>query len=305
MTHHTFSSPRFVCRPASPRDTTDVKEFSKFTWEGHDYVQYVWDEWLADPEGLLAVAEFAGHAIGLAKITLLAPGQWWLEGFRVDPKFQGRKIGSHLHAYIEDWWLEHGDGIARLMTSSQRAQVHHLSEKFGYTKTGEVAGFLASPLIEPTGAFQLLQENEIPEALQFAERSPSLQLNNGLIDLGWRFVMPNPTTFQNLVKEKLAWWWRKREGLLLAWEDEGETPEDERLLAIGLLACQVEMLPEFLHDIRRLAGPFGYDRAFWIAPLRDELPSILNEAGYKREWDHPGFIYEKHHPLSDTVPLRP
>jgi GNAT superfamily N-acetyltransferase len=302
---HPFASPVLVCRPALPRDTADVKEFTKFIWNGHDYVQYIWGEWLADPEGILVVAEYAGHAVGLAKITLLAPGQWWLEGFRVDPKFQGRKIGSHLHAYIEDWWLEHGDGIARLMTSSQRVQVQHLCEKLGYTRTGEVAGFLAPPLIEPTDAFRLLQENEFQEAVEFAENSPSLRLNNGLIDLGWRFVTPNPDTFQELARKKLAWWWRGREGLLLAWEDEGETPEDERLLAIGLPACQVDVLPEFLLDIRRLVAQTGYAKVFWIAPIRAELTVLLKEAGYTRDWENAGYIYEKQHTLSGTSPSRP
>ncbi len=296
MKPDTFSSPRVVCRPALPRDTTDVIEFCKFIWEGHDYVQYAWNDWLADPQGILAVAEYSGHAVGLAKMTLLALGQWWLEGFRVALGFQGLKIGSHIHAYLEEWWLEHGDGIARLMTSSQRVQVQHLCEKFGYTKTGEVAGFLAPPLTESTETFQLLQENEITEAVQFVESSASLLLSNGLIDLGWRFVTPNPDTFQELVRQKLAWWWRGREGLLLAWEDEGESPGDEQLLAIGLPACQMDALPEFLLDIRRLVAQLGYDNVYWIAPLRDELMEILNETGFERKWENAGYMYEKQHP---------
>jgi len=299
-----FFSPVVVCRPALPRDTADVKEFSKFTWEGHDYVQYVWDEWLADPEGILAVAEYAGQAVGLAKVTLLAPGQWWLEGFRVDKKFQGQKISSHIHKYVDEWWLAHGDGIARLMTSSQRVQVHHLCEKFGYAKTGEVAGFIASPLDEPTDAFQPLGENQVAEAVQFAEASPSLQLSNGLIDLGWRFVTPNPVTFRERVQKKLAWWWRGRAGLLLAWEDEGETPEDEQLLAIGLPACQIDTLSELLLDVRRLISQTEYARVFWIAPLRDELTVILKEAGYEQDWEHAGYVYEKQHTLSGTGAAR-
>ena len=300
MKLNTFSSPRVVCRPALPRDTADVLEFTKFIWEGHDYVQYAWNGWLADPQGILAVAEYAGHAVGLAKMTLLSPGQWWLEGFRVDTKFQGQKIGSHIHAYLDEWWLEHGNGIARLMTSSQRVQVHHLCEKFGYAKTAEVAGFLAPPLAESTETFRLLQENEIPAAVHYVESSSSSLLCNGLIDLGWRFVTPNPDTFRELVKEKLAWWWREREGLLLAWEDKGETPEDERLMAIGLPACQLEALTEFLLDVRRLAMQLGHDNVYWIAHLRDELMEVLNKAGFERKWENAGYIYEKRHTLSGT-----
>ena len=101
----------------------------------------MWQEWLDDPQGLLATAQYGLHAVGIAKVTHLSPGQWWLEGLRVDPKFQGLKIGSHLHEYMDRWWLRHGDGIIRLMTSSERVQVHHLCERTGYTKIGEVADY--------------------------------------------------------------------------------------------------------------------------------------------------------------------
>lgn len=299
-----FSSPVVVCRPALPCDTADVKEFCKFTWDGHDYVQYAWDSWLADPEGILAVAEYAGHAIALAKVTLLAPGQWWLEGFRVDPKFQGQKIGSHIHNYVDTWWLEHGGGVVRLMAGSQRVQVHHLCEKFGYNKIGEVAGFVASPLDESLDSFQLMHEDEILEAIKYAESSSTISLGDSLIDLGWRFVTPNPTTFRELIKEKLAWWWRGREGLLLAWVDEGEPSEEDRLLAIGLTVCQTDMLPEFLMDVRKMAAQLGYDQAFWIVPQQENVETILRQTGFERLWDRNVFVYEKRHPLSGTGPTR-
>ena len=76
----TFSSPVVVCRPALASDRADVFEFTKFIWEGRDYIRYVWDEWFHDPEGLLAVAEYGGQCVGLAKISLSAPGQWWFQG---------------------------------------------------------------------------------------------------------------------------------------------------------------------------------------------------------------------------------
>lgn len=293
-----FSSPRVVCRPALPCDTSHVKEFCKFIWDGHDYVQYAWDDWLLDPHGLLAVAEYAGRAVGLAKATLLSPGQWWLEGFRVDPKFQGLKIGTHLHKYMDAWWQQHGDGVLRLMTNSQRVQVHHLCKNSSYSKIKEALGFLASPLTESTKAFQLLQEDDISEALQNIGINFSLGLSGNLVDLGWRFVAPDPFNLQELIKGELAWWWRTREGLLLAWKNEGKFSGDECLLAIGLPACRIEALLDFLLDVRRLAAQLGLEQVFWIAPMRDELATILEMAGFKRDWEHTGYIYEKKHPFN-------
>ena len=138
-----FSSPRVICRPALPSDAADVLEFTKFIWDGHDYIKYVWQDWLADPHGLLVVAQYGRHAVGLGKITLLAPGQWWLEGVRVDPNYQGLKIGSHVMEYMDQWLLENGHGDVRYMTSSERFQMHHLGGRLGYTKLGEVRSYKA------------------------------------------------------------------------------------------------------------------------------------------------------------------
>jgi GNAT superfamily N-acetyltransferase len=187
---HTFSNPVVVCRPALPSDKTDVLEFTKFIWDGRDYVKYVWDEWLADPQGMLAVAQYGRQCVGLGKISLSAPGQWWLQGLRVDPKFQGMKISSHIQRYLDEWWLEHGDGVVRLMTSSKRPKVHHLSEKFGFTKTLEVKEFEANSLDEPCETFQPLQKNEISSALQMVFGSPVLALGRGLFDRGWDALQP-------------------------------------------------------------------------------------------------------------------
>jgi len=133
-----FSAPVVVIRPALPRDKMDVAEFTKFIWDGHDYVGEVFPHWLEDPHGQLFAAEYAGRCVGTGKVTYIAPGQWWLEGFRVDPKYQGMKIGSQIDARCNEWWNEHGDGTLRLLTSSKRVQVHHLSEERGFVKVGEV-----------------------------------------------------------------------------------------------------------------------------------------------------------------------
>lgn len=187
-----FSSPQVVCRPALPSDRADVLEFTKLIWEGHDYIRFVWDDWLADPRGLPAVAEYAGHAVALGKATHIAEHQWWLEGLRVDPKFQGRKISSHMFEYLDDWWQQHGVGECRLMTSSERVQVHHLCARLGWEKIGEVRAYKASPLATRAGEghrFRGVDSAEIADAVEFA--SINLDYCAGLVDLGWQFAVPD------------------------------------------------------------------------------------------------------------------
>ena len=180
-----YSDARLVCRPALSSDTGNVLEFTKLIWDGGDYIKYVWRDWLHDPCGVLAIAQYGSRAVGMAKVTFLSTGQWWLEGLRVDPAFQGLKIASYLHEYTNAWWLENGDGVVRLMTSSERVQVHHLCERTGYARVGEVIAYRIATAPQPvpstdTGsvrghgqpavpaAFQAVPQDQVGAALAFA-----------------------------------------------------------------------------------------------------------------------------------------
>ncbi len=287
-TDNSYSAPRVVCRPALPRDKAEVLEFTKFIWDGHDYIKYVWDDWLADPSGLLAVAEYGGRAVGLAKITALAVDQWWFEGFRVDPKFQGLKIGSHLHEYIDAWWLAHCKGAVRLMTSSQRVQVHHLCDRMGYSKIGEVYRYYAPVSPGRDHGFAALSPAESDRAMGFVRSNPGP--SRGLIDLSWRLAALDKDLLEQAIQRGQAFWWRGDQGLLLHWEDEDE---GERILGIGLPVCGQGRLAELLEDVRRLAAQQGYSSVSWMSPASDEVKAALQEAGYVTDWDGSAYLYEK------------
>ena len=292
----TFSSPRVVCRPAIARDQADVIEFCKGIWNGHDYVPNAWHHWFIHPNGMFATAEYEGHAIGCSKVTLLAEGQWWLEGFRIDPSHQGKKVGSHLHNYVMDWWDERGDGILRLMTSSKNQHVHHLCEKTGYVKTFECCGYESSPIDEPVETISPV--TDVQEALTFAHASASLQLTGGRIDLGWRTAALTESVIRNFSDEKSDFvhtfhWWRDKQGLFSTWEDE---EDGTRTLVIGALACRLEDMPSLLMDIRRLAAERKCHELFQITFDLPQLVSGLEAAGFVKFWEHNTFIFEKKHP---------
>ena len=281
-----FSSPIVTIRPALPRDKADVAEFTKFIWDGHDYVGEVFPRWLEDPHGQLLAAEYAGHCVGTAKVSLIAPGQWWLEGFRVDPNFQDRKIGSQLDAACNEWWDAHGDGALRFLTSSQRTKVHHLSEARGFVKLGEVLGYEAEPLAESTDAFTPLKPEEADEAVTFCQRVAP----NQWMGMGWKFAAPNPVSLREAADEGLAFWWRGRAGFLSAWEDDDERGNS---LTVGLEACESGDRVEMLRDFRRLASERGMVVAGWMNVMNGETLQVLERAGYQRKWENAGYLYER------------
>ena len=320
----TFSAPQVVCRPALLRDHVDAAEFCKGIWEGGDYVPDVWPDWFNDPNGCLVTAEYKGHAIGCAKLSLIDEGQWWLEGVRVDPVQQGLKVGSKMHHYLTDWWAEHGDGTLRLLT--ENPAIVHLCERTGCVKTQELRGYRAPPINESTDNFS--PATDTSEAATFTLQSETIKLTNGLVDFGWRIGIPNRHIFEkysgskadspalpgmicqaNHVRGKCAphlsltgpcqggasvvhtfYWWKDKRGLFSAWEDEAQ---DKRQLFLGVLACRLKETSSLLMDLRRFTARKKFDRVFLLAFLKPALLTQLEQAGFSTSWENYLRLFER------------
>lgn len=289
-----------ILRRARQSDTADMLELTKNIWEGDDYVPHVWEGWLADSQGLLVVAEYEGRVLGLAHLARLSSEDWWMEGMRVHPEFEGRGIASQLHEYLTSYWLRHGSGTVRLSTASFRQNVHHLCEKQSFHKILEISFFITPALSEPLpeAAFTGIIEADLVPALDFIQHSPILKLSAGMLDLGWRMAPPREVYLADTIKAGRAWWWRGREGLLSTWDDEDQ--EEPPIPYVQCLACSPDRLAECLQDFRRLAGSLGRKQAGWMAPLHPELLPILAQTGFERDWDEAMFLYARSHPTANV-----
>jgi len=287
-------------RPARASDTADMLEVTQKIWEGHDYVPQEWAEWLADPHGVVLVAEHEGRVIGLGRLGLIQAEDWWLQGLRVHPDFEGRGVATQITEALVQAWQAQGSGVARLMTSTERLAVHHLCERLGFEKIGEYTVFVAPAAIEndpqiPPSApeFKLLSAGETEAAATFAQQSPTLALANGLMDLGWQWAPPRPVYFRQASERGQAWWWRGGQGLIAIYIDEDDEDIEPPRPFLELAACEMEQLTRLLMDYRRLAASLGYQKAGWNAALHPDLLPILNTAGFQRDWEHALFVYSK------------
>lgn len=292
-----FTEPVVVIRPALPADKPAVLEFCKGIWGGEDYIPHVWDEWMDDPDVNMFVAQYAAHAVGLACLTRLGPGQWWLEGLRVDPAHQGKKIASRLHEWLVETWLAQGEGVIRLWTSAERVKVHHLCQRLGFIHTQSRSTFTAPPLVDdaPDPFTPLTAPTEIPAAADFIQKCGGLALAGGLIDLGWRMADPSEATLRRL----LDWthgrilWWHGTCGVLCLWEDQDE---EGIYPMLTLPACAPADLPALLRDARRYTARVGAHKIAWNTALQPDLLVILEQARFAREWNGSNFQFERVHP---------
>jgi GNAT superfamily N-acetyltransferase len=278
-----------VCRPALAKDTEEVMELSSHIWDGGDYIPQVWEEWLADPNGLLGVAESRGRVVGVFKLTKFQEQEWYLEGLRVHPDFQGKGIAAHIHEYVVATWRRMGSGIIRLTTGSYNVKVHHLCEQTGFRRIAEFIPYRASSLQEETHNFTELRIVEALKAMEFVLGSQTHALSSGLINLGWVYAEPQIKHIQDAVQYKHAWWWKDGLGFISIWEDD---EDGDHQPGIELLACQMCDLSELLADYRRLMYKIGYKTAGWTVPNQPEVLSLVEKSDFQRSWDVSLYIYE-------------
>ncbi len=278
-----------VCRPALQKDTDAVMELSSHIWEGHDYIPHVWEEWLADPDGLLGVAEVCGRIAGVFKLAKFQEEEWYLEGLRVHPDFRDRGVASHIHNYVVDTWRRMGSGIIRLVTASFNVKVHRMCENGGFRRINEFIPNGAKSLGDRTPDFTEVTIDEAEEALEYIIHSPSHALSSGLINLEWVFADPQLKHIRGVIGEGQAWWWKGRKGFISIWVDD---EDGEYYPGIQLIGCSLDDLQELLIDYRRLMAVKGYKTAGWVVPNRPEAITSATNAGFERNWENSMYIYE-------------
>lgn len=295
--------PRLVCRPALPKDTADILELTSKIWNGHDYVPLVWQDWLADPQGLLVVAEFGTHLVGMGKLTRLNQENWWLEGLRVHPEFEGRGIATHLQEYLVATWERIGSGAVRLATSSQRIPVHRICRRTGFEQVAEITAFEAPATTENRVAppeskeksldesFTPLRETDFEPAWKSATSNPLYDYWAGFIDLGWQWMPLERDILAQKIQAGQAYCWRGLKGLIVLGEDDDDS--GQKFAVLQYVSCPVELLKELLHDFRSLAGRLGYEKASWIAPVQPVIETSLAQAGFERAWEISLYLFEK------------
>jgi ribosomal protein S18 acetylase RimI-like enzyme len=297
-----FDFNEVVCRPALKMDTDQVMELCSHIWDGGDYIPIVWDEWLADPEGLLGVAELNGRVVGVFKLTRFQENEWYLEGLRVHPEVQGKGIAAHIHNYVVETWRKMGGGRVRLVTHSENVKVQHMCEQGGFKRIAEFIPYRADSLQGGTSGFTRVGTGEAQIALDFISHSQTQELSASLVNLEWVYAELQLKYIHQAITDELAWWWHGGLGFLSYWVEE---EEEDRQPGIQLIGCRINDLADLLVDYRRLMGTLGYSSAGWVAPNHPVVIDCLNQAGFNRSWDKSLYVYELRSPLSHRAYQKP
>lgn len=307
-----------IIRPARPEDLGAAERICAKTWDWGDYIPEVWDEWLDDPQGHLAVAELAGQIIALGRLRLLPGGQAWLEGMRVDPGYRRQGIAWDFFHYKLAYAQAHGARVARLGTSDQNQPVHRMMERAGMERVGRYEMLSAPAQAAEPGTTSLipLTPQHAGQVRTFLQQSPVLAAAQGLYCLDWAWQALSEARAVDLMAEgRIAGQWG-RGGNLAALAVMEREPDEERLW-VGfadagppagpggriLAGADPEALQAWAEALRGEAHRQGLNSA--VAMLADLPPlrEAFRAAGYgPAEWQGELWIYEM--PLEPSLAAR-
>jgi len=269
------------------------------TWEWGDYIPEVWDNWLADEQGLPIVGELEGRVVALSRFRFQAPNQIWLEGMRVDPEYRRRGIGRQFLDHSIAFARERGARVVRLSTSYHNVAAHTLTTQAGMAQIGSYQLRSADPLSSaPEPAFPSAEHADRVHA--FLNHSPLLAYAHGLYSVDWAWQELSPTRVDQLLETGQFTARLAADGRLAALAVLDPQPED-RELWIGFIDGEAAAVTELATAIRGHAAGLGTEKVQMLVSDIGWLRGALSEAGFgPGEWEGELWVYERW--LSEDAP---
>ena len=279
-------------RPARPDDHRAMERICAHTWEWGDYIPEVWDQWLADEQGLPIVGELEGRVVALSRIRFQALDQIWLEGMRVDPEYRRRGIGRQFLDHSIAFARERGARVVRLSTSYHNVAVHTLTAQAGMVRVGSYQLRSADPLPNaPDPAFLSAEHADLVRA--FLNDSPLLAHAHGLYSVDWAWQELSPPRVDQLLKAGQFAARLTPDGRLAALATLHPQPEDGELW-IGFIDGEAAAISELATAVRGYAAQLGVEKVLMMISDIGWLRGALSAPGYgPGEWEGELWVFER------------
>jgi GNAT superfamily N-acetyltransferase len=164
-------------RKVGTQDKKAILEISRYTWGGYDYLPFVIDEWLGDPDSHVYGVEVGTRLAALASIRVVDGGRTgWMEGLRVHRHFRRRRYAHALTRALLEKARDLGVIRLRYTTSTENEASLKLAEKYGFARAFEMSVFWRPvPRTRVAGAARPVPRISTPlEVYAMTEANPDL-----------------------------------------------------------------------------------------------------------------------------------
>jgi GNAT superfamily N-acetyltransferase len=285
-------SGELILRPARPDDRPAMEGVCAQTFDWGDYIPSVWDDWLADEQGLVLVGEQGGSVVALSKITLQTRGQVWLGGMRVHPDHRRRGIAARFLDYSLDYARQRGAPVVRLGTSQRNTPVQRMMARAGMTRVGSYVLWTAEPL-PGSVSLSFLSSQHSAQARAFLADSPVLAHTRGLHSFHWEWQELSAEHIAPCLQESQIAARFAADGSLAALALIRFDPDDETLW-IGFVDGQPTAVTTLAVAIRSHATQLAAQKVQIMLPDLLWLRDAFRAAGYDfGDWEGELWIFER------------
>jgi RimJ/RimL family protein N-acetyltransferase len=279
---------KLVVRRARPEDRHAILEMSKGIWGGNDYLPSIWDRWIADREGALLTVTLNGKPVGCSKITLLSPGEVWLEGLRLHPDLHGRGLSNQIHDATFREALRLKARSVRYSTWIGNEASRHIAETHGFWMVAQTSWMWGEARRRRLRSRRATPE-DFEGLLGFVKGSECFATTSGLMGVGWKFAELKKRRLRRLVSDGLALIYPGQGPIeAAALLDVGQIDDD---MCLGFVDGSDEQIALLARDALSVGARAGRDEVSAMLP-EGRISGIVLRSGFDREIPMQGVVYE-------------
>ncbi|MDE1853829.1 MAG: GNAT family N-acetyltransferase [Thaumarchaeota archaeon] len=265
-------------RPARPSDKEPLMSFIRNVWGGHDYIPFVWEDWLKSDRGRMFVVEVGGVPVGMNRVQFLEDGSAWFEGVRVHPDFRGKGLASMLGENSMRVAKERGIRVYRLTSGSKNRLAHRQITRIEFNEVARFSVYEPENRdLKPRGKARRVTIEEVEEARRIIEGSKEFRLGTGVFWHNFAAASLSKGVIEKLVEEGSVW--RLGEALAVVRMGKEGAPAWEEVCFVGGRAADAMKL------VKSLVGRSRRAKERWVfVPQRSPLIHHLRRSGFKRNY---------------------
>lgn len=270
-------------RRVSQDDKERVLEISSKIWDGNDFIQYVFDDWVNDTEGEFTLGEKDGITVGFAKYTRQSDSEAWLEGIRVDEKYSGQGFGKAITRYHLTRAKAEGIEVVRLSAYVGSKESIRIAEGLGFKKDGCFtigSKELNKSPEKPAAAANIVSILSTATAWDLITRGNAYYMSNGYVSYGWTFRKLTYELADQLVKENCVYG-VLRDGKVDSVMVLTEDSHKDGGLNIGFIDGDMASMKQLVDFAELQACKRGMEYYEIMAPMDERLINVMELSGFQ------------------------
>jgi len=249
-------------RKAKKSDKGKILSFCQHTFRWGDYIDRVWDKWLAK-KNLLAI-EQNGKAIGICNAGI-SQNQVWIEGIRINPDFRRRGYASKLVIASERLAKRKKLGISRMIIADNNKRSLSMAKKLGYHIEDKWWLYNLSPKKQTTSAKIATNHQDLSDLIQSTTFSES-----------WNWFSLDKKILPKLVKQGriVVYHKNKKPQAMGIWNKTSRLDDD--VMQLGYLSGTMPGIRQILHFMQNKGFEERKDRVQLLIQdkIKPKMPGL-------------------------------